>query len=88
MNNNSRKTGTNSAYRKAVQDRKTDRLFTVIGAIIGLFFLSIMLWPSSDDDTIVYPAQNDYSEVQGAVDHPLTTYSRGRSIEEIDELID
>lgn len=84
---------TNSAYR-TMQDRQDSRNLTiVIGVLIGILMSVVIIAGifSSDTPSDSMPAsglelENDLNSDRSS--HPITKYAQGRSIEEMDKLID
>jgi hypothetical protein len=73
------KTGLNSAYRKALNDRQDNRRFLVIGVVLGILLLLPVFFGHERsqpveivDDSEVIAAMSDAEQV-----HPLTAYARG-----------
>ena len=93
MNDHQKKsslTGTNSAYRKKVQQRQESRRFAVIGVAAGIVFLLLIFFSNrSDDANSPGPQPGDTGLIENAAEHPLVMYARGtRSVEELDALME
>lgn len=82
------KTGTNSAYKRMVQQRQDNRRFVIIGVAVGLCVLAAVAFGGNDNASDVTP-ETGITASKGYSEHPLVRYGRGvRSIEEIDEQIE
>lgn len=99
-----KKTGMNSAHRRAIQRRQEERRFAIVGLVAGLLLLGAIVFGGEREAEKLGPEPGDTGIIDfieqpltdpgsGNVrlnnEHPLTRYARGvRSIEEMDRLID
>lgn len=83
------KTGLNSAYRRAVRDRQDNRRSMVIGVVLGLLLLLPIFFGNEGDVPVLQglPGEVGLADIQDDEPrvHPLVAYSRGVSVEEMDD---
>jgi len=87
MSQRNRKTGLNSAYRRAVRERQESRVLVTFGFVLAAAMAVIYLLTGNND---VEPAPGSISDVsnQQTVD-ALRAYGRGvPDIQEVDAIID
>lgn len=87
----SSKTG-NSAYRKMLrdrQDKRNDRVIT-IGVVVGLLLVLVMYSLNHGENSTTQDGPGNYVETdaQPKAENVIGKYAQGRSIEEIDRLIE
>lgn len=79
----------NSAYR-SMKNRQDNRSSTIVGVLIGFIIAAVVLVnvSANEDHSDPVPASGLQFSDSSESEHPISKYAKGRSIEEIDALID
>lgn len=82
----------NSAYRKMLrdrQDKRNDRVIT-IGVVLGILLVLVMYSLNHGENSTIQEGPGNFVETdaQPKAENVISKYASGRSIEEIDALIE